>query len=64
MTTTSAPPTKTPDDTAQEGLGARALRALLTQRIALLAEYAGRWLIEQVATDWAAPRLVRWYAVE
>jgi FtsP/CotA-like multicopper oxidase with cupredoxin domain len=35
-----------------------------TQRIALLAEYAGRWLIEQVATDWAAPRLVRWYAVE
>ena len=37
MTTTSAPPTKTPDDTTQEGLGARALRALLTQRIALLA---------------------------
>ena len=35
-----------------------------TQRIAFLAEYAGRWLIEQVATDWAAPRLVRWYAVE
>ena len=26
MTTTSAPPTKTPDDTTQEGLGARALR--------------------------------------
>ena len=37
MTTTSAPPTKTADDTTQEGLGARALRALLTQRIALLA---------------------------
>ena len=37
MTTTSAPPTKTPDDTTQEGLGARALRVLLTQRIALLA---------------------------
>ncbi|SDK10139.1 MULTISPECIES: multicopper oxidase family protein [Bradyrhizobium] len=31
-----------------------------TQRIAFSAEYAGRWLIEQVATDWAAPRLVRW----
>jgi len=35
-----------------------------TQRIAFLAEYAGRWLIESVATDWSAPRLVRWYAVE
>jgi FtsP/CotA-like multicopper oxidase with cupredoxin domain len=35
-----------------------------TQRIAFLAEYAGRWLVEQVATDWAAPRLIRWYAVE
>jgi FtsP/CotA-like multicopper oxidase with cupredoxin domain len=35
-----------------------------TQRIAFLAEYAGRFLIEQVATDWAAPRLARWYAVE
>jgi FtsP/CotA-like multicopper oxidase with cupredoxin domain len=35
-----------------------------TQRIAFLAEYAGRYLIEAVATDWAAPRLVRWYAVE
>ena len=35
-----------------------------TQRIAFAAEYAGRWLIEQVATDWAAPRLVRWYSVE
>jgi FtsP/CotA-like multicopper oxidase with cupredoxin domain len=35
-----------------------------TQRIAFLAEYPGRWLIEQVATDWAAPRLIRWYAVE
>ena len=35
-----------------------------TQRIAFLAEYAGRWLIEQVDTDWAAPRLVRWYSVE
>ena len=33
-----------------------------TQRIAFAAEYAGRWLIESVATDWAAPRLVRWYS--
>jgi FtsP/CotA-like multicopper oxidase with cupredoxin domain len=35
-----------------------------TQRIALSAEHAGRWLIETAATDWAAPRLVRWYSVE
>jgi len=35
-----------------------------TQRIAFAAEYAGRWLLESVATNWAAPRLVRWYAVE
>jgi FtsP/CotA-like multicopper oxidase with cupredoxin domain len=35
-----------------------------TQRIAFAAEYAGRWLIEAAATDWAAPRLVRWYSVE
>ncbi|MEH2518087.1 FtsP/CotA-like multicopper oxidase with cupredoxin domain [Bradyrhizobium sp. AZCC 1610] len=35
-----------------------------TQRIAFLAEHPGRYLIESVATDWAAPRLVRWYAVE
>ncbi|MEH2497508.1 FtsP/CotA-like multicopper oxidase with cupredoxin domain [Bradyrhizobium sp. AZCC 1678] len=35
-----------------------------TQRIAFLAEHAGRYLIESVATDWAAPRLVRWYSVE
>ncbi|WP_249129757.1 multicopper oxidase family protein [Bradyrhizobium sp. AUGA SZCCT0283] len=35
-----------------------------TQRIAFAAEHAGRYLIESVATDWAAPRLVRWYAVE
>jgi FtsP/CotA-like multicopper oxidase with cupredoxin domain len=35
-----------------------------TQRVAFLAEHAGRWLIEAFATDWAAPRLVRWYAVE
>ena len=35
-----------------------------TQRIALSAEYAGRWLIDTATTDWAAPRLVRWYSVE
>ena len=35
-----------------------------THRIAFAAEHAGRWLVESVATDWAAPRLVRWYAVE
>ncbi|PDT87718.1 copper oxidase [Bradyrhizobium sp. Y36] len=35
-----------------------------TQRIAFAATSPGRWLLESVATDWAAPRLVRWYAVE
>jgi FtsP/CotA-like multicopper oxidase with cupredoxin domain len=35
-----------------------------TQRIAFAAEVTGRWLIETMATDWAAPRLVRWYSVE
>ena len=35
-----------------------------TQRIAFRTEYPGRYLIESVAADWAAPRLVRWYAVE
>lgn len=35
-----------------------------TQRIAFAAISPGRWLIESVATDWAAPRLVRWYTVE
>jgi FtsP/CotA-like multicopper oxidase with cupredoxin domain len=35
-----------------------------TQRIAFATEHAGRWLIESVTTDWAAPRLVRWYSVE
>jgi len=34
-----------------------------TQRIAFVAEHAGRWLIEQVAIDWTAPRLIRWYAI-
>jgi FtsP/CotA-like multicopper oxidase with cupredoxin domain len=35
-----------------------------TQRIAFLAEFAGRYLMESTATDWAAPRLLRWYSVE
>jgi FtsP/CotA-like multicopper oxidase with cupredoxin domain len=35
-----------------------------TQHIAFLAEYPGRYLVESTATDWAAPRLVRWYTVE
>jgi FtsP/CotA-like multicopper oxidase with cupredoxin domain len=35
-----------------------------TQRIAFAAEHPGRWLLEAMATDWAAPRLVRWYSVE
>ena len=35
-----------------------------TQRIAFMAEYAGRWLMEATALNWAAPKLVRCYAVE
>ena len=35
-----------------------------TQRIAFAAEHAGRWLLETMAADWGAPRLVRWYDVE
>jgi FtsP/CotA-like multicopper oxidase with cupredoxin domain len=35
-----------------------------TQRIAFSAEYAGRWLLESMATDWGAPRLLGWYSVE
>jgi FtsP/CotA-like multicopper oxidase with cupredoxin domain len=41
-----------------------AIEAGQTQRIAFLAEYAGRWLMESTATGWAAPRFVRWYSVE
>ena len=40
-----------------------AIDAGQTQRIAFSAEHAGRWLMESVATDWTAPRLVRWYEV-
>lgn len=35
-----------------------------TQRVAFAAEFAGRWLVEAIAADWAAPRLLRWYSVE
>ncbi|MGN6310605.1 MAG: multicopper oxidase family protein [Xanthobacteraceae bacterium] len=35
-----------------------------THRVAFKAETAGRWLLESVAADWSAPRLVRHYAVE
>jgi FtsP/CotA-like multicopper oxidase with cupredoxin domain len=35
-----------------------------TQRIAFAADTPGRWLLEATAADWAAPRLLRWYAVE
>jgi FtsP/CotA-like multicopper oxidase with cupredoxin domain len=35
-----------------------------TQRIAFAAEHAGRWLVESTATDWAAPKLLRWYSVD
>jgi FtsP/CotA-like multicopper oxidase with cupredoxin domain len=41
-----------------------AIEAGQTQRIAFSAEFAGRWLMESTATDWTAPRLVRWYNVE
>jgi FtsP/CotA-like multicopper oxidase with cupredoxin domain len=35
-----------------------------TQRVAFAAEHAGQWLLESVTADWAAPRFVRWYAVD
>jgi FtsP/CotA-like multicopper oxidase with cupredoxin domain len=35
-----------------------------TQRIAFAAEHAGRWLLEAMVADWAAPRLLRWYNIE
>jgi FtsP/CotA-like multicopper oxidase with cupredoxin domain len=41
-----------------------AIDAGQTQRIAFATEHVGRWLIESMAADWAAPRLVRWYSVE
>jgi FtsP/CotA-like multicopper oxidase with cupredoxin domain len=41
-----------------------AIDAGQTQRIAFAAAHTGRWLLEAAATDWAAPRLVRWYSIE
>jgi FtsP/CotA-like multicopper oxidase with cupredoxin domain len=38
-----------------------ALEAGQTQRVAFAADNPGRFLIESMATDWAASRLVRWY---
>jgi FtsP/CotA-like multicopper oxidase with cupredoxin domain len=35
-----------------------------TQRIVFAADQVGSWLMESMATDWAAPRLVRWYGVD
>lgn len=35
-----------------------------THRIAFKAETVGRWLLESIAADWNAPRLIRHYAVE
>lgn len=35
-----------------------------THRIAFKAETVGRWLLESIAADWSAPRLVRHYTVE
>jgi FtsP/CotA-like multicopper oxidase with cupredoxin domain len=41
-----------------------AIDAGQTQRIAFAAEYAGRWLLEAVESNWSAPRLLRWHSVE
>jgi FtsP/CotA-like multicopper oxidase with cupredoxin domain len=41
-----------------------AIDAGQTQRIAFAAEYAGRFLLEAVESQWSAPRRVRWYSVE
>jgi FtsP/CotA-like multicopper oxidase with cupredoxin domain len=35
-----------------------------TQRIAFMAEYSGRWLMEATGLNWAAPKLVRSYSVD
>jgi FtsP/CotA-like multicopper oxidase with cupredoxin domain len=35
-----------------------------TQRVAFAADVAGAWLMEAMAVEWSAPRLVRWFAVE
>ena len=41
-----------------------AIEAGQTQRIAFAAEYAGRWLIEAMETNWSAPKLLRRFSVE
>ena len=41
-----------------------AIDAGQTQRIAFAAEYAGRWLIEAMETNWSSPKLLRWFSVE
>ncbi|KYK49120.1 copper oxidase [Bradyrhizobium liaoningense] len=58
-----------PLDTLDDGwkpywLDTLAIEPGQTQRIAFAATAPGRWLLESVVTDWAAPRLVRWYGVE
>lgn len=40
-----------------------ALQPAQTQHIAFAAGTAGRFLIESMSADWAAPRLVRWYEI-
>ncbi|MGJ4997379.1 multicopper oxidase domain-containing protein [Bradyrhizobium sp. HKCCYLS3077] len=40
-----------------------ALEAGQTQRIAFLAQQSGRFLLESMAANWAAPRLLRWYEI-
>jgi FtsP/CotA-like multicopper oxidase with cupredoxin domain len=35
-----------------------------TQLVAFAAEYAGRWLMEATAADWAAPKGLRWFSVD
>jgi hypothetical protein len=35
-----------------------------TIRTAFVAEHRGAWLLEAMGTDWAAPRLARWYVVD
>ena len=41
-----------------------AIEPATTEHVAFAADYPGRWLLEAMAADWAAPRLVRWYSVE
>ena len=53
MTTTATPAAPAPQETkpADESLGSRVLRVLLTQRIALLAVLIGLWLLMTMASD-------------